>query len=658
MCGIAGFIAAPRRTPDAQQVLARMSAAIARRGPDSEGIWRDEQVGLGFAHRRLAIIDASAAGAQPMSRGALTVIFNGEIYNHLELREELSRAGHNINWQGHSDTETLLQSIQAWGVEGALRRVTGMFALALWDGERRVLTLARDRFGEKPMYYGYQSGVLLFGSDLAALRCHPAFDDQLNEQVLPDYLRYQYIPAPSSIYKGILKLPQASFVSFTSANLQAQTIPAPGRYWSLIECAVRGKAHPFRGTFDDARAHVTELLIKAVRGQMISDVGLGAFLSGGVDSGTVVALMQSVSSKPVHTFTIGSADSQFDESAIAKSIARHLGTDHTELIVTPEQALAVVPKLGSVYSEPFADSSQVPTALVSELARRHVTVALTGDAGDEVFGGYNRYVTGVRLWEKTQRLPGVSRRLSAAALGLLSEDCWDRLFEAVKPALPERLHFRRPGQGISKFRSAMTSATPDAYYGSLVSRWQNPELALCGNGSISQNFVPFAPELSSAQSGFSLLEKMMVTDMATYMSDDVLVKVDRAAMAHSLETRVPYLDHHLVEFMLSLPDEMKVHGGVGKRLLRAVLASYVPVDIYNQPKTGFGVPIGRWLRGPLRDWAESLLDARRLNQEGVFQTSVIRRLWDSHLSGTVDVEQALWPVLMFQTWREADRSIP
>lgn len=650
MCGIAGFLGGP--WPGSDRIAAtldRMNRAQLHRGPDRSAVWLDESDRIGFAHNRLAIIDLSAAGDQPMhsASGRYVTVYNGEIYNHLAIREELSAAGAAPNWAGHSDTETLLAAIDAWGVRGAVERATGMFAFALWDRRDKVLSLARDRLGEKPLYYGRQASrgaPFLFGSELKALAEHPGFEREINRGALTLLLRYGYIPAPFSIYRGIAKLPPGTILTVRDGEE-----PTIEHYWSGAAIAKAGVADQL-GLDDEQAVDRLELLLEqAVDGQMLADVPLGAFLSGGVDSSTVVAIMQKLSARPVKTFTIGFNEKGYDEAVHAKAVARHLGTDHTELYVTPEQARSVIPRLPAIYDEPFADASQIPTYLVASLARQHVTVALSGDAGDELFGGYNRYALTGALWGRISRVPRPLRTAAAAAMTALPPAAWNRLGEAAGGLLPKVARVDRLGDKVHKGAPLLGSANVSELYGGMLSLWRDPGALVIGASEPASQATGAAPPLE----GLGAVERMMALDMLGYLPDDILVKVDRAAMAVSLETRVPFLDRALVEFAWRLPFDLKVRGGDTKWILRQLLYRHVPRELIERPKMGFGVPIGEWLRGPLRDWAEALLDERRLREEGFFHPEPIRASWRALLAGKDDEQRRLWPVLMFQAWLEA-----
>ena len=648
MCGIAGYFEPGKRASSEQ--LLQMASAIVNRGPDDAGAWVDPDTGLGLAHRRLAIIDLSPAGHQPMqsASGRLVIVFNGEIYNHQALREELEKQGRAPAWQGHSDTETLLAAFDAWGVEQTLKRTIGMFALALWNRHDRSLTLARDRLGEKPLYYGWQGqggrAAFLFASELKAMREHPSFAGEIDRGAVSLLLRHNCIPAPYSIHKGIAKLLPGHYLTLSPQDLQHQKLPASVPYWSLAGAARAGVAAPWKGTDIEAIAQLDGLLGSAVRQQMMADVPLGAFLSGGIDSSTIVGLMQAQSSRPVKTFTIGFHEAGFNEAEHAKAVARHLGTEHTELYVQPEQALAVIPSLPHMYDEPFADSSQIPTFLVSQLARQHVTVSLSGDAGDELFCGYNRYQMTQQLWGRISSLPLPVRRLMASMMTTLSPDQWDR----VAGRLPVMSGYVNLGEKLHKSAGVMDARSVEDLYLGFVSHWRDPASIVIGGQEPPTLVTGSRPELP----GLDGVQQMMALDALTYLPDDILVKVDRASMAVSLESRVPMLDHRVVEFAWRLPQNLKLRDGQSKWLLRQVLYKYVPRELIERPKQGFAVPIAAWLRGPLRDWAENLLDESRLRREGIFEPAPVRQKWLEHLSGKRNWQHWLWDVLMFQAWSE------
>lgn len=648
MCGVTGFL--QPSGPSAEKITAiadAMARRIEHRGPDDSGIWVDPALGVALGHRRLAILDLSQEGHQPMrsADGRWVLVFNGEIYNHRAIRDEIDRAGAAPAWRGHSDTEVMLAAVGAWGLDAALRKFVGMFAFALWDREARTLFLSRDRLGEKPLYYGWQGDAFLFGSELKALKAHPAFRGEVDRDAVALMLRHSYIPAPYSIYKGIRKLPPGTYLKISMAEKEGEPIP----YWSLREIAEHGQAEPFAGSDTQAVATLESRLTEAVGLQMVSDVPLGAFLSGGLDSSTIVALMQAQSSRPVKTFTIGFKEEGYNEAEYAKRVARHLGTDHTELYVTSEQAQSVIPRLPALYDEPFADPSQIPTFLVSQLARQHVTVSLSGDAGDELFGGYTRYFWASSIWRILGRMPKPLRKGAALGLGALSPRALNGVYGQLSRFLPRRFGMARPGDKVSRLADMLGAASPEDMYRDLVSHCQDPAQVVIGSSE--------PPTVLTRRSAWPAThhfeERMMYLDAMSYLPDDILVKVDRAAMGVSLETRVPFLDHRVVEFAWQLPLSMKMRQGQGKWILRQVLYKYVPKELIERPKMGFGVPIDSWLRGPLREWSEALLDESRLKREGFFDPAPIREKWREHLCGERNWQYFLWNVLMFQAWLES-----
>ena len=623
-----------------------MAAAIRHRGPDDQGIWIDPAAGIALSHCRLSIVDLSPAGHQPMTSasGRFVIVFNGEIYNHAEVRGEIETEGGPRAWRGHSDTEVLLEAIAMWGVETSLSRCAGMFALALWDCRDRTLTLARDRFGEKPLYYGTAGKTFLFGSDLAALAVHPDWRGDIDRDALAAMMQFNNVPAPYSIYQGIRKLRPATFCVFTPDN------PAGHEqlYWDASAVAKSGLDNPFRCSRDEAAAEVDRLLRQSLSGQMMADVPLGAFLSGGVDSSTIVALMQDMSTRPVKTFSIGFEEDSHNEADHAGAVARHLGTDHHELIVTAREAQAVIPKLPTIYSEPFADSSQIPTFLVSELARRHVTVSLSGDAGDELFSGYRRHELAHTILPKLARVPRALRAGLARFMTGVPPQTWDRL-----SAAPGRLHgrsngIRQAGDKLHKAARILALNDADAVYRALVSHWQDPREIIPGSLSAAR-LAPLPASLDQA----SPVRRMMFRDMTGYLADDILVKVDRASMAVSLESRIPLLDHRLVEFSWRLPMAILRHQSQSKWPLRHILYRHVPRELIERPKSGFAVPLAHWLRGDLRPWAEDLLSEAALKRHGDFDPRPIRAVWTRFLKGSESSQDQLWNVLMFQAWRQS-----
>jgi asparagine synthase (glutamine-hydrolysing) len=656
MCGFAGFFgfsdALARSGPRA--VLRAMGDRIAHRGPDDADVWFDEAAGAGLSHRRLSIVDLSPAGHQPMASasGRWVIAYNGEVYNHAALRAELERAGLAPRWRGHSDTETLLAAIEAWGLEATLVRSVGMFALALWDARERVMHLARDRMGEKPLYVGRAGPVLLFGSELKALRAHPDWRGEVDRDALAAYFRYGYVPAPASIHRGVSKLPPGTVLTVSQADLRAPGMPEPRPYWSYADAARAGARSPFRGGEQEALDELARLVDEAVALQRVADVPLGAFLSGGIDSSTVVATMQAQSSDPVRTFTIGFTESGFDESEHAEAVARHLGTRHTRLVVTPADAMAVIPRLPSMYDEPFADSSQIPTSCVAALARSHVTVSLSGDGGDELFGGYSRYWNASPLLRRVAAVPTPLRRAAGSAIRAVPPALIDALARPVAGRVPA-LRGDLASLKAARFATMLRAGGRQELYRHRITHW-DPSAGLVLGGTE----VPTAydTDLRALEEAPSFEQWMMNADALVYLPDDILVKVDRAAMAVSLETRVPFLDHRIVEFALSLPLSMKIRGQDGKWLLKKLLDRHVPRSLVERPKMGFGVPIDTWLRGALKDWGEALLDPARLRREGYLDVAQVRRCWDAHQAGVARNGYYLWDVLMFQAWldREAD----
>ena len=653
MCGITGLLDARSCLTGAalESEVATMAATLHRRGPDDSGLWCDPHSGVGLGHRRLAILDLSARGHQPMCSecGRYVVVFNGEIYNYRDLRTELEEAGGAPSWRSESDTETLLAAIAHWGLLRALERVSGMFAFALWDRHERMLHIARDRLGEKPLYYGWQGDIFLFGSELKALRACSGFRAEIDRQALTLFLRYNYVPAPYSIYRGIHKLLPGTYLTVSRDNRDA----LPMSYWSAREVAEKGQRYPFAGSEAEAVMELDSLLRRSIAGQMMADVPLGAFLSGGVDSSTVVALMQAQSPRPVKTFTIGFWEKGYNEAEHAKSVAQHLGTDHTEIYVTPQETLAVIPRLPELYDEPFADSSQVPTFLVSKLARQHVTVSLSGDGGDELFGGYNRYLWVANVWRALGWTPRSIRTAMAGTMNVVSPRAWDTMFQRLKWILPAAWQYAEAGDKLRKLAEVLDAENPEEIYRRLVSHWKRPSNLVKEGGEP----VTVLTDRSRWPSVPDLEHRMMYLDQVSFLPDDILVKLDRAAMGVSLETRVPFLDHNVVEFAWKMPLSMKIRDGQGKWLLRKVLYKYIPRELIERPKMGFGVPLDTWLRGPLKEWAEALLDEARLRREGYFNPAPIREKWMEHLSGRRNWSSCLWSVLMFQAWYEATADV-
>lgn len=652
MCGIAGFLDTSVYEPDA--VLQRMADAIIHRGPDDAGVWHDRTTGIGLAHRRLSILDLSPAGHQPMhsADGRYVIAYNGEIYNFLELKNELQATNNGPpNYRGHSDTEVLLSAISAWGIEKTLARINGMFAFALWDKDEQTLTLVRDRLGKKPLYFGWVAGAFVFGSELKALRAFPGFSNAINRDALTLYLRHNCIPAPYSIYCGIYKLPPGTFLTLNRdralrANCLEDVASSIRPYWSARSAFEAGLAQPFSNREGAVLDDLDTLLRDAVASRMIADVPLGAFLSGGVDSSLIVALMQAQSSQTVKTFTIGFHEAAHNEAEDARRVADHLGTEHHELYLSPQDALDVVPRLPTLYDEPFADSSQIPTFLVSKFAREHVTVALSGDGGDELFGGYNRYTWAPQIWGRMHPWPLAMRRLLSSLLEGIPPRAWPKILALFN------INQRTPADKILKLAAVLKASNPSGLYRTLVSHWDRPaEITVIG--CEPETLLGDADKVIDT---FGFAEGMMYLDQVTYLPDDILVKVDRASMGVSLEARAPLLDYRLAEFAAKVPLDMKIRDRQGKQLLRKVLYRYVPKELIERPKMGFEIPIADWLRGPLRDWSESLLDETRLKNEGYFHPAPIRKRWQQHLSGQRNWQFQLWDILMFQAWLEESRS--
>lgn len=644
MCGIAGIVTWRPSQALAPQ-LQRMTDPITHRGPDDWGAWTDDEAGIGLGQRRLSIIDLSPQGHQPMpsASGRWVMSYNGEIYNFAELRSALEQAGKAPAWRGHSDTEVLLACIEAWGVEATLRKAVGMFAISLWDRQRRVLTLARDRMGEKPLYYGRVGDRVLFGSELKALTAVAGGALEIDREAVSEFLRFAYLPAPRSIWKGIHKLPPGHWLELSGVQ-EADKAPSP--FWQLgAEGHAEMAARLAAATDDQLVDEVQDRLTEAIRLQMVADVPLGAFLSGGVDSSTVVALMQKLSSRPVRTFTIGFDQPEFNEAPFAKEVSRHLGTEHTELYVTAKDAEQLIPRLPGIYDEPFADSSQIPTTLVSHLTKQHVTVSLSGDGGDELFAGYPRYALTAKLWRKVSGLPLPLRKAASAVLGAPSAGAWDKVLSVLPASKRQSINGRR----MHRLAQLLVTRSLGEMYVRLMSQWQPEENLVLG-------LPPRTFSLNHWDDRLDPMEAMRRWDVGQYLPDDLLVKVDRASMNASLEARAPLLDHRVVELAFAMPGHALTREGVGKWALRQVLYRHVPKALIERPKTGFSVPLAAWLRGPLRPWAEELLSESRLRDGGLLDAGPVRSLWREHLSGQFDRSSYLWNVLMFQAWAHAQAS--
>ena len=650
MCGIVGFIDknVTRASTTGTRTLECMAALLTSRGPDDSGTWLNHK-GVGLAHRRLAVVDTSSAGRQPMESpsGRFVIVFNGEIYNHRAIRAEIHRSSSMTKqaWAGSTDTETLLAAFDIWGIQPTIERCVGMFAFAVWDNVENILHLARDRLGEKPLYYGWQgegaSACFFFGSELKALREHECFLAQIDRNSLGLYTRFNFIPAPYSIYKNIFKLEPGRLLTISLTNSE----PSIKTYWSAATAASLGVKNPLSGSCDVIADSLEDLLRSVISQQMIADVAVGAFLSGGIDSTTVVALMQSQSSMPVKTFTIGFTEADYNEADHSRKIAKHLGTEHTELILDPMKAADAVPLLPSIYCEPFADSSQIPTFLVSRLARTDVTVSLSGDGGDELFAGYSRHVFAQQYWNRFRRLPRGLRVGTASLLRGLSPDFINAALDPLNRVLPASRRIMHISQKVEKAAKTLSANSPLEFYLQLMTKWDEENLVVGTEGS----YVPLNFGHASFL-GAGSAEDIMFMDLIHYLPDDILVKLDRASMAVSLESRVPYLDHRIVEFAWRIPNEFKIHSGVGKWILRQVLNRYVPQELTQRPKAGFALPIADWLRGPLREWAESLLNEDKIKREGYLNAAPIRKRWSEHLASTRDWHESIWGILMFQEW--------
>lgn len=637
MCGIAGFINLKRSISESLLISQgqEMAKVMAHRGPDDHGVWVDVAAGLSMVQTRLSIIDLSAAGHQPMASasGRYIIVYNGEVYNADDLRVEIE----GVQWRGHSDTEVILEGCARWGVRKTVEKLIGMFAFALWDRETQTLSLVRDRFGIKPLYWGDVDGCFLFGSELKALMAQRGWKPEIDRNALSSYLRFNYVPAPYSIFKGVQKLEPGKILTWRAGSFDVEA------FWSLREIAAEGLLTPADYSDEEAIDQLDVLVRDAVRRRMVADVPVGAFLSGGIDSSTVVAAMQRESKGPVHTFSIGMGEPGYNEAEHARAIASHLGTDHTELYVSPEDARAVIPELPTYYDEPFADSSQIPTFLVSQLARKSVTVSLSGDGGDELFCGYNRYFWGEKLWQKTQPLPTFVKQVMAGAIRSLTPDQWD----VLGAILPAKIRPPQLGMKAHKVSDILSLKDQAELFRRLVTIWERPDNMV--RGAKEPHDLLWDEALTGQIQPFQ--ERMQVLDGLTYLPDDILTKVDRASMSVSLEARVPLLDHRIAEFAFTLPRSMRVRDGKGKWILRQVLGRYVPTEMFERPKMGFGIPIGKWLAGPLRDWVEDLLDPATINSDGLLASAPIRAAWDDHLSGRVNNEVKLWTILMFLAWQ-------
>jgi len=649
MCGILGILSTDS-SDDIDTLVSNALSTLHHRGPDDSGVWCNLSKEVALGHTRLSILDLTSAGHQPMSSisGRYQIVFNGEIYNHLDLRNKLKKNGDSLSWAGHSDTETILRCFDCWGIEKTLKSMVGMFAIALWDEQDRKLILARDRFGEKPLYYGYMSGKFVVASELKAIKAMPLFHAEIDRNALANYMRYLYVPASQCIYKGLNKLEAGTWMEVQLDLVKDQVIPKANIYWSALEESILGRENIIQFSSDKEAVDQLELLLnQSISEHMLSDVPLGTFLSGGIDSSTVAAIMQSQSNRPIQTFSIGFDEDGYNEAKYAKAISQHLGTDHTELYVQSHDAINVIPNLSTIYDEPFADSSQIPTFLVSQLAKRDVTVALSGDGGDELFGGYNRYFIANGSWKKIENIPINIRKFMANAINSISQSKWDAIYKSIEILIPKHHRIQLPGDKIHKIASILICSNMSELYHRLTRLWDPSNLVIGATKINSIDMGRYVP--------IDSVSEMMVADAMNYLVDDILVKVDRAAMAVSLETRVPLLDHRIYEFASKLPFNYKMRDNVGKWILKEVLYRHIPKEMLERPKMGFSIPLHNWLRGPLRDWSEDLLDEARLNREGYFNSTEIRQKWNEHLSGKKDWGIHLWGVLMFEAWLESNK---
>ena len=653
MCGITGIFGNLRKE-EFDSSIHEMSATLNHRGPDDAGTWINEENGVAFGHQRLSIIDLSSAGHQPMVSpcGRFTTVFNGEIYNHLQLRDKLNTSANKQSWKGHSDTETLVTAFSQWGIEKTLQQLVGMFAIAVWDFKEKRLFLIRDRFGEKPLYYGWSNGVFLFGSELKALQKYKRFSNQIDRGALSLYMKYMYVPTPYSIFRDIYKLEPGCILQIDKGT-KPPTLPlfAPFRdqginiaqWYSISNMAQAGQKNLITDQ-NDAVDLIEKTLLESVRSQLISDVPLGAFLSGGIDSSVITALMQKVCKDPVKTFTIGFEESSFNEAIYAKEVSRHLGTEHHELYVTSSDAFKVIPHLPTLYDEPFADSSQIPTYLASKLARESVTVSLSGDAGDELFGGYSRYLWGSRVWNKVRWMPLIVRQTLGVAINKISVNTWD----SIGNSLPNSSRVSLMGDKAHRMAHRLKNVKSlDDVYHSLVTEGYKED------GLVVNDKAALITKLDNNDIVSGIVDsehRMMLLDSLTYLPDDILTKVDRAAMGVSLETRIPFLDYRVAELAWRLPLDTKINNGETKWPIRQVLYKYVPKVLIERPKAGFAIPVGQWIRGPLREWAADLLNEERIRREGYFNPELVQQLWQQHLSGKYDWTPRLWAILMFQAW--------
>ena len=646
MCGIAGFIEKVD-SQEADRTLDEMINQIRYRGPDDIGFWYGSNDGVGLAHSRLSILDLTRTGHQPMLSlsGRYVIVYNGEIYNHLRIRNKLESEGY-TSWKGHSDTETLLAAIEHWGVEKSVLECTGMFAFAVWDKVNKVLTLGRDRLGEKPLYYGWINGVFLFASELKALKIHRSFTADIDEKALGLYLRFMSVPAPYSIYKNIYKVEPGCLVSIKLDRSVDHL-----KYWNHANNIQLSPTDNYQGTYLETKLQLERMLTRTVGDQMVADVTVGAFLSGGINSSLIVALMQKHSSDKVNTYSISFDDKRYDESSYAESVANYIGTNHQVQKVTTEHLLSIVPKLPYIYDEPFSDSSQIPTYLVSKFAAEEVKVVLSGDGADELFGGYNRYVLTKKYWEKIRKSPQVIRNILASGFTVFSEQTWDMLIKGFPRIIPSS-DTEMFGNKMHKAASFINSTNDFELYERLVLIEKDPASVL--NTYHECDFLKNHYDAISTLD--DTIERIIALDQLICLPSDILTKVDRAAMSNSLETRIPFLDHEIVEYSWSMPLKYKISKGIGKRILRDILYQHIPAELFDRPKRGFGVPLDRWLRGELRLWAEDLLSRNKLEADGYFNPDSVRTIWDEHLSSRRNHASRLWSILMFQSWLDCEHS--
>jgi asparagine synthase (glutamine-hydrolysing) len=650
MCGITGFVTFDQ-TQTKDVVISsgkKMADTLIHRGPDDSGIWVDEKEGICLAHRRLSIIDLSECGHQPMisQSGRFVITYNGEIYNHPEIRRELEKT--NYSFRGHSDTEVMLAAIETWGLFESLKKFIGMFALALWDQKEKQLFLARDRMGKKPLYYGFTGNCFLFGSELKALKAHPEFQSEISRNALTSFLRLSYVPTPDSIYKDVHKLTPGTILTLNPRRQWNEVKVTP--YWSFYDFAGKKSSRICSQSEPEIMKELELLLRDAVKIRMYSDVPLGVFLSGGIDSSLITALMQTQSEIPVKTFTIGFHELNYNEAQYAKKVANHLGTQHTELYLTPKNAMEVIPFLSTLYDEPFADPSQIPTYLVSKMAKQQVTVALSGDGGDEIFGGYNRYLIALNWWKKISRISAPMRKLLTKTIFSISPQKIDAVLAPFSKFNFPFLKEERKGEKLHKLAKILDVSTCEEMYFQFISHCQDPK-TIVTNGIEPTDYL----QTFQWDSTLSCAEKMMAYDALSYLPDDILAKVDRASMGVSLEVRAPILDHRIVEYAWGIPIELKIHRGKTKWILRKILYQFVPMQLVERPKMGFGLPIGEWLRGPLREWTESLINEQKLKNENFFNPQPIREKWEEHLSGKRNHYDFLWNILMFESWLQNEK---